>query len=58
MDIKWNVNGEPCAALESDPEVTNSVMLLCSSYNLTSVMCTSLGMKDKTMHDRRVYKEA
>lgn len=57
MNIKQDVNGEPCAVLESSPEVTDTVMLLCSSYNLVSVMCTSLAMKDKTMHDRRVYEE-
>lgn len=58
MNIKQGANGEPCAVLESSPEVTDTVMLLCSSSNLTSVMCTSLAMKDKTTHDRMVYEEA
>jgi len=58
MNIKQDVNGEPCEVLEPSPEVTDTVTLSCSSYNYTSVMCASLAMKDKTMHHRRVYEEA
>lgn len=58
MNIKQDVNEEPRAVLESSPEVTDAVMLLCSSCNLTSVMYASPAIKDKTMHDRRVYEEA
>lgn len=58
MNINQDVNREPCAVLESSPGVMDTKMLLCSSSNLTSVMCTSLAMKGKTMHDRKVYGEA
>ena len=57
MNIKQEVNGEPCAVLESSPAVKDAVFSLqLFQFTISNVYFTQ--NESKPIHDRTVYAEA